>query len=464
MASIYKTPGVYIEEITKFPPSIAEVETAIPVFIGYTQIVDHLTKGNLKEKPQRITSLLEYEAMFGGAQPEPTISVEVNENAQTGEDEVKVSVDKPSKFRMFYSLQFYFANGGGPCYIITVGNYDNDTVDFTELMGGLAASDRKDEITLILFPDAQELSMVDYYSLYKEAVDRCVELKDRFVIMDVYDADNTKNSAEEPVANFRTIFSGTVNDLKYAAAYYPNVETILDYQYDPAKVSVKIGKETKALSDLLADKQNASYFRIKSAIRDKPIVMPPSAGMAGIYANVDATRGVWKAPANVNMDYVIRPTQIITDKEQRDLNVDVEGGKSINVIRFFTGRGPAIVWGARTLAGNDNEWRYISVRRFCNMVEESVQNACGQFVFEPNDTNTWVRVRAMIENFLILQWRAGALQGSKPDQAFYVAVGLNQTMTALDVLEGRMIVEIGMAIVRPAEFIILRFSQLMPQA
>ena len=192
--------------------------------------------------------------------------------------------------------------------------------------------------------------------------------------------------------------------------------------------------------------------------------MAPSAGMAGIFADVDSTRGVWKAPANVNMDYVIRPTQVVSDEEQKGLNVDVDGGKSINVIRSFTGRGAAIVWGARTLAGNDNEWRYVSVRRFCNMVEESVKKACGQFVFEPNDANTWVRVRAMIENFLILQWRAGALQGAKPDHAFYVAVGLNQTMTAIDVLEGRMIVEIGMAVVRPAEFIILKFSQMMPQS
>jgi hypothetical protein len=135
----------------------------------------------------------------------------------------------------------------------------------------------------------------------------------------------------------------------------------------------------------------------------------------------------------------------------------------VNAIRSFTGKG-ILVWGARTLAGNDNEWRYVSVRRFFNMVEESVKKASGQYVFEPNDANTWAKVRAMIENFLLLQWRAGALQGSKPEQAFYVNVGLGTTMTALDILEGRMIVEIGMAVVRPAEFIILRFSHKMPEA
>jgi Phage tail sheath protein FI len=141
--------------------------------------------------------------------------------------------------------------------------------------------------------------------------------------------------------------------------------------------------------------------------------------------------------------------------------VDALAGKSINVIRSFTGRGPAIVWGARTLAGNDNEWRYISVRRFFNMVEESTKNATEQFVFEPNDINTWVRVKSMISNYLTQQWKAGALQGASTKEAFFVHVGLDETMTYQDILEGRMIVEIGMAVVRPAEFIILRFMHKM---
>jgi phage tail sheath protein FI len=138
-------------------------------------------------------------------------------------------------------------------------------------------------------------------------------------------------------------------------------------------------------------------------------------------------------------------------------------GKSINVLRFFAGKG-FLVWGARTLAGNDNEWRYVSVRRFFNMVEESTRKASEPFVFEPNDANTWVKVKAMIENFLVLQWRDGALAGAKTEDAFYVKVGLGTTMTAQDILEGRMIVEIGMAVVRPAEFIVLRFSHKMQES
>jgi phage tail sheath protein FI len=98
------------------------------------------------------------------------------------------------------------------------------------------------------------------------------------------------------------------------------------------------------------------------------------------------------------------------------------------------------------------------------MVEESVKKATAQFVFEPNDANTWVKVRAMIENFLILQWRAGALAGAKPDDAFYVRVGLGQTMTADDILNGYMHIEIGLAVVRPAEFIVLKFSHKLQQS
>jgi hypothetical protein len=192
-------------------------------------------------------------------------------------------------------------------------------------------------------------------------------------------------------------------------------------------------------------------------------LLPPGGAIAGIYAKTDNERGVWKAPANVSLSSVIGPAVKISHEQQAEYNVDVNSGKSINIIRSFTGKG-TLVWGARTLAGNDNEWRYVNVRRFFNFVEESVKKATEQFVFEPNDANTWVKVQAMIENFLTTLWRQGALQGIKPEHAFYVAVGLGKTMTALDILEGRMIIEIGMAAVRPAEFIILRFSHKMAES
>ncbi|MEN9568875.1 MAG: hypothetical protein RL172_106, partial [Bacteroidota bacterium] len=123
--------------------------------------------------------------------------------------------------------------------------------------------------------------------------------------------------------------------------------------------------------------------------------------------------------------------------------------------------GGTIIWGGRTLAGNDNEWKYICVRRFCSMVKESCRQSTQQFVFEPNDASTWIRIRAIIENYLTVLWRQGALIGAKPEQAFYVSAGLGKTMMVTDVLEGRLIVEIGLALIKPAEFIIIRFMHQM---
>jgi phage tail sheath protein FI len=199
------------------------------------------------------------------------------------------------------------------------------------------------------------------------------------------------------------------------------------------------------------------FKNIIDGVNNNLTILPPSGAMAGIYARVDNERGVWKAPANVSVTYAKGTLVNITDNIQDNLNIDVDAGKSVNAIRSFSGKG-VLVWGARTLAGNYNEWRYVPVRRFFNMVEDSVKKSTFWAVFEPNDANTWVKVKSMIENYLTLLWRQGALAGAKPEEAFFVEVGLNKTMTFVDILEGRMIVKIGMAAVRPAEFIILEFS------
>lgn len=627
----YKTPGVYIEEIAKFPPSVAQVETAIPAFIGFTQIAKRKSDGDLHLKPMRITSMLEYETYFGFAKPETAIAVTV-----TGTDIVATDpgVDR-QKYLMYYSMQMYFANGGGPCYIVSVGQYNTSapTVDIAALTAGLTAIRKEDEPTLLLFPDATSMdpgAHTDFYSLYNDALTQCHDLQDRFTIIDTFsDVEYSDGSDDfDPIKAMRDNIKSEKDYAKYGAVYYPFLETILDYQYKSTDVAVtlsdgqtggasaleviskissadldaaltelgtittdiptnsfttskndlkanfekalsiagtlkgyydtllSIGLEEPAASDsgvstatgdlttwiganidaLILDlnnritelnaitssgggkpalttlagdvstalssavvaidasitgageakalldaldamggslttttlaaievTDNLLYNRIKSEIAQLPVKLPPSSAMAGIYARVDRNNGVWKAPANVGLNYVIRPSVQVTHEEQADMNVDTVAGKSINAIRSFTGKG-ILVWGARTLAGNDNEWRYISVRRFFNMVEESVKKATEQFVFEGNDANTWVRLRAMIENFLVLQWRAGALTGAKPEQAFYVRVGLGQTMTADDILNGYLNVEIGMAVVRPAEFIVLKFSHKMQEA
>ena len=479
MATLYKTPGVYIEEIPKFPPSVAPVETAIPAFIGYTQQATEFVANDLNLKPTRISSLLEYSRLFGGPQPENGIDVTITEKTDAAGSITSLSTvatlteDDRSKHIMYYAMQMFFANGGGPCYIVSVGNYKalGTALVEAELQAGLDTLLKVDEPTLLVFPEAQFLATIaDFKTLHDLALAQCGLLKDRFVIMDVHGGaismDDPTANLLTAIGNFRSNGIGA-NNLKYGAAYAPNLETILDYAVDEAVINVNYALNTDPmvvtrLGDL-AGTENRRYELARAAIRDMACKLPPSSTMAGIYAAVDNNRGVWKSPANVSVTAVIKPTIDFTNAEQDVMNVDTTAGKSVNAIRPFTGKG-TLVWGARTLAGNDNEWRYVSVRRLFIFVEESVKKATEQFVFEPNDANTWVRVQAMIENFLNTLWRQGALQGIKPEHAFYVAVGLGKTMTALDILEGRLLVEIGMAAVRPAEFIVLKFSHKMAES
>jgi phage tail sheath protein FI len=639
MATTYKTPGVYVEEISKFPPSVAQVETAIPAFVGYTEMavvdgVDYHAEGIIK--PIKIGSLPEYEFFFGGA-PQPT-TVEIELNTDNSVKKAKVN----GVNLLYDSVRMFYANGGGDCFIVSVGYYNSVATDVNkqELLDGLASLEKEDLPTLLVIPESVHLSAAEAGEVHAAMLAQCNKLQDRFAVLDIVDGEKEITPTTDPVADFRDNVG--MNYLKYGAAYYPWIRTTLPFKIDyDAIVGGTYTKDGAPVADVTAlfnsdivagienidtdiaaksaltaptagtinnraalvtfandiytyasnfftltftdndtnDKNSAAsihakfvaadsnfhgllrtlfdynhfsqaansdapspawddpliandfnadfgpltfaapatdrndiftatstavnaapyfialveklerliggfyteleasranrtetlrevdgvYKGIVDAIGNQGVVLPPSGAAVGIYAMVDEDRGVWKAPANVSIAAVKGPTVNITHEDQEDLNVDTVAGKSVNAIRAFTGKG-TLIWGARTLAGNDNEWRYISVRRFFNMVEESVKKATAQFVFEPNDANTWVKVRAMIENFLTLQWRAGALAGAKQEHAFYVRVGLGQTMTAQDILNGYMHVEIGMAVVRPAEFIILKFSHKMQES
>lgn len=442
------TPGVQIQEISTLPPSVAEVSTAIPAFIGYTE------KGPQNQLAvQKVKNLLEFIETFGGPEKakfsastdaQGKLSISFSENGQ------------PSHF-LYYAINHYFNNGGGACYIASVGNY-TDNISKADLNKGLEAIKTEDEPTLLVIPEACSLSKADFNSVCQAALAQCAELKDRFSILDV---------REGKVGDFRD-GTGTAN-LKYGAAYHPYLQTSLNYQYQDSDVNVSTPGENEgaenntATLDSIESSQTALYNAIKSALGEMRVQLPPSAAIAGVYASVDRQRGVWKAPANVSLNAVIKPVSAITAADQDSLNVDPTAGKSINAIRTFNGKG-VMVWGARTLAGNDNEWRYVPVRRLFITIEESLQKATGFAVFEPNDANTWVKVKGMIEGYLYGLWEKGALQGSTPESAYFVQVGLGTTMTDNDVLEGRMKVKIGIAAVRPAEFIILQFTHQLAQA
>lgn len=482
MATTYTTPGVYLEEIPKLPRSIAQVATAVPAFIGYTQQALDLNNASLTNKPTLVTSMLEYEMYFGGAQPEDNLEITYNETQNsagvTTNEVIGVAFNgAASVHNMYYALEAYFANEGGPCYVVSVGAYKalGGSVVLSELQAGLDAVEKEDEPTLLVFPEGQSLSSADHYTLLSHALNQCGKLQDRFTIMDLNDKGTTlvtSSDVNTAASAFRTGVAPTdpVN-LKYGAAYFPNVRANFPYGYTPAQINVVHNLNGTAGSgslngkslDQVATANTAVYNKLKKAIDAFPVILPPSPFAAGTYCSVDADRGVWKAPANVPLTNALDLTFKVTDDMQGGLNVDPVSGKSINCIRAFTGRG-ILVWGARTLAGNDNEWRYVNVRRLFTMVEESSKLATQPFVFEPNDSGTWVKVQAMIENFLTTLWRQGALQGAKPEHAFYVNVGLGKTMSSLDILEGRLIVEVGMAAVRPAEFIIMRFMHKLAES
>ena len=470
MAIDARTPGVYVQEVSIFPPSVTSVATAIPAFFGYTA----LNGGTVA----RISSMNDYTSIFGG----PHKYLRVGVSASGSPVAITVTVDNivpgspPSaakNFSMYYALQMYFANGGGPCYVASTGVYNNalSTVvaDFTAALALIA---KEDEPTLLVAPDARLLgSTTNCYDFYKACLAQCAKLQDRFTIVDIY------NSPSTSILGAAELRSGIGNqNLKYGACYMPDLNTTLTYpdeaiyfDTNPAAADLngmtlaaaisfaQIATNTAAAGQLLP-----LLKPIRDAVALQQIVLPPSSTIAGVYAAVDRSRGVWKAPANVSVSGVVKPSIIITHDDQLDLNVPTDG-KAINAIRSFTGQG-ILVWGARTLAGNDNEWRYVSVRRLFIMIEESVRKATEWVVFEPNDANTWLKVKTMIENYLLNLWKDGALAGAVPKDAFFVKVGLNQTMTAQDILNGFMYVEIGLAAVRPAEFVVLKFSHKLQES
>ncbi|AXT53600.1 phage tail sheath family protein [Aquimarina sp. BL5] len=474
----YNTPGVYIEEISTLPASVAPVATAIPAFIGYTKLTADEDGVDLKFKPQRITSMLEYVELFGGAKND-AIAVSIVDTYNVDDDLLTreySATATASDYILYHSLSLYFANGGGPCYIVSVGS-DSDPLEVGDgsmssiaggLTGGILAIEKVDEPTLILFPEASKFTnQSDYGSVVVAALTSCAKVQDRFTIAD-FNGDITDNA---DVLNYRSELG--MNNLKYGASYGPELKTTLNYGYDNATVTVThtnsggTAPPAPAFNAVDIDTINTTnpsvYRSIIAEIGKVYVDLPASPAVAGAYARVDADRGVWKAPANVGLNSVLAPTVMVTNEMQDNLNVDPSTGKSINAIRAFSGKG-ILIWGARTLAGNDNEWRYVPVRRLYIFVEESIKKATEFVVFEPNSKLTWVRTKAMIENFLTGLWRDGALAGAKPEQAFFVRVGLGETMTAQDILEGRMNVEIGLAAVRPAEFIILKFSHKLQES
>ncbi len=490
MATVLATPGVYIEEKSAFGSSVVPVATAVPAFIGYTQKALRGTK-SLKNVPTRISSFADFEQFFGGA-PKTLFNLKADDTLE---------IVAKTRFILHSAMRFYFANGGADCYIVSIGDYSNGLVakDFNDLAteGGLPSLLKYMEPTLLVVPEAILLGQDECFTLQQAMLQHCgFQMKNRFAILDVYNGDQRRTMDEEDIANKFREGVGS-NHLQWGAAYYPFVKTTvigtseidftnienLDGLVENLSGEVNSDLAAGFINEARAEAIKAEIAKISTAktaveissvqstlktispklngilkdIVDALNVLPPSPGMAGIYAMVDNSINVAKAPANVSLGSVVAPTVAITSDNQEELNLPLSG-KAINAIRSFPGKG-VLVWGARTLDGNSQDWRYISVRRTMTFLEQSIKFAAEAYVFEPNNATTWSTLKATVQNFLQNQWQSGLLAGQSPDDAFSVSIGLGNTMTANDILDGVLKMTVKVAITRPAEFIVITFEQ-----
>lgn len=411
-------------------------------------------------------------------------------------------------YRLYAGIKFFYQNGGGDCYIVSTGAYDyskktiSDTSDFQD---ALAVLKKETEPTMLLIPDLVEVAdptakagdlqamYANAYAMQSEMINHCGDMMSRVAILDVPGGWTEPLVGTTSVESFRNSVEPTISkSLSYASVYYPWLHTTV---YQDSEISYKninsasykvvtdmlntefTGKDgtvpTK-MADIIAafsgddqaklEKANTvlqnlskSYQMLTGAIKGNMNLMGPASAMAGVITTVDNTEGVWIAPANVGVQSTIKPAINISNEMQEDLNVPIDG-KSVCAIRAFTGRGN-LVWGARTLDGNSNDWRYLNVRRTLIYIEQSVKDAAKAYVFAPNTASTWVAVNSLISNFLTGLWNQGGLVGPKAADAFSVSVGLGSTMTSDDILNGIMRVSVKVAVSRPAEFIEITFQQ-----
>lgn len=520
-----RTPGVYVTELDSFPPSIVGVQTAVPGFIGYTEKAE-INGKPVGNKPIAVGSMADFMEIFGtGYIPDYDIQPVTGAEQTAGKYDFQVTnaegvtsyyrmaATSDQSFNLYNSMRLFYANGGGNCYVVSVGTYTDDagavqTVAAGPLQEGLNAMAEQTGPTMLVVPDAVLLPPDDaaspfvsseFQQITRSMLEQCVDLQDRVAILDVYGAQLAdKNNFQELITRFREVVSVDTTTRSYGMAYFPFLDTtvvpleeitfadvsagsqptlreILTTQNDvvnasnatrqaavQADIDAIPGASTPEQIDSLDMNLSAALpvmKEIKSAIVQDVDLLPASGAMAGVFTYVDQNRGVWNAPANVSLNQVTRPSYKVNNSLQADLNVPVDG-KAIDVIREFTGQG-TIVWGARTLDGNSNDYRYIQVRRTLIYIEQSIKAALLPFVFAANDGNTWSKVVSMASNFLQTLWSQGGLMGATAQDAFSVQCGLGSTMTPTDILEGYMIVQVTLQMIRPAEFIELTIKQKM---
>ncbi|MCC8458346.1 phage tail sheath family protein [Photorhabdus aegyptia] len=472
MATQTSTPGVYIEEDASPALSVSQGSTAIPVFIGRFLP----KKTSTVPKIIRVSSWLDFINQFHVGcvtsiaikstppstaakktkKVEGDVSVKNNDNGEASSDTTNENeneknesenengkkTDYTYEVTVNYTissdaLKLYFQNGGGPCYILPIAkSEDTKTLALIPELIKQAL-----EITLIVCPEQDS----DYQSRIYNSLTSSLLDEGYFLI-----ADNQNKTS--------TI---STNVSSQTATYYPAIKVSQLMQTEESLIAVSGYQDAKAanVTNLteLKEKNPDVYRKAIDEIQHISKMIPVSAVMAGVYCATDANRGVWKAPANIVLNGISDVAERLTDDDQKEMNP-----KGINAIRYFSNKG-FVVWGARTLKKDDDNWCYIPVRRLFNAAERDIKQAMRIAVFEPNSQPTWERVRSAIDNYLHQLWQQGALVGSNPKEAYFVQIGQGVTMSDDDITHGRMIVKVGMAAVRPAEFIILKFSQKVAQ-
>ena len=348
-------------------------------------------------KPVRIRSLHDFEAIFGGGAP--------------------ASLLHPS-------LWLFYANGGGEAFVVSAGRLRaGSRPHLKDLRKTLAVLETQPGPTLLVVPDAVLLPRSGYAAFLRDVLAHCARLRDRFAILDVRGGGAAELGGQEVrrlLDDFRRDVGGPSSDeASFGAAYFP-------------------------------------FLRALSSLGEE-IIVPAGGAVAGALAKTDATKGVWTAPANISLTSVLKPTVRIDDRQQADFAATPEG-KAVNLLRELAGRG-TVIWGASTLGADD--YRYIQVRRTLIYIEQSIKQWLDQLDLEPDDADTWTTVTARISDFLHHLWTQGGLRGTKPEQAFRVVCGLGSTMTQEDIDNGVLNVQIGVAPLRPAEYVEIYIQQVM---
>ncbi len=509
---LYKMPGVYMVEKTPFSNTVEEVATSVPAFVGWTERADHRGR-TLCLKPWRISSMAEFEQFFGGAPTAKHVRftlvpadgtapvadtarpLDARDAAPMPLGRTACTLRQTDGFYLLHAaMRLFFLNGGGACWVVSAGLH-GEAVNAAGLIAAVDTLTKEQEPALLVVPDAVLLEQADCQRVQRAMLAHCsAKMKSRIAILDVWEGYRPRSDGADVVAAFRDGVGD--HGLSYAAAYYPWLHTTVVQAgelthrnlADAASLDVLIAclhdeieqlgptdaTQRIALVNTLKTVTNeeGTKLQVASVLAISPLfkvllndmtrrlnLLPPAAALAGVCAMVDNTRGVWTAPANVGLAGVTAPAVSVSAEQQDDLN-DTPSGKSVNAIRSVVGEG-ALVWGARTLDANSVDWRHVNVRRTMIMLDESIRLAAKALIFEPNTASTWTTVKSMITRYLTGVWQRGGLAGAMPEDAFSVQLGLGETMTAEDVLEGVMRVTVLVAIVRPAEFIGLTLQQQM---